>query len=96
VAAFGSDEGWDQEIGLKSEIVPMTRPFGLYAGNLFQGVVKLNGRPVPHAVVEVEYYNQDKTVKAPTEYMITQVVKADRNGVFSYCVPRADGGGLPH
>jgi cobalt/nickel transport protein len=89
VAAFGDDEGWDQEIGLKTEIVPMTRPFGLYAGNLFQGVVKLNGKPVPHAVVEVESYNRDKTVKAPTEYMITQKVKADPNGVFSYCVPRS-------
>lgn len=35
VSAFGL-EGWDRELGLKTEIVPLTRPFGLYAGNVFQ------------------------------------------------------------
>jgi cobalt/nickel transport protein len=48
VAAFGDDEGWDQEIGLKTEIVPLSKPFGLYAGNVFQGIVKLNGKTVPY------------------------------------------------
>ena len=51
VAAFGSDEGWDDEIGLETEIVPLARPFGLYAGNVFQGIVKLDGKPVPYAEV---------------------------------------------
>jgi len=87
VAAFGDDDGWDDEVGLKTEIIPLSRPFGLYAGNLFQGVVKLDGKPVPHAEIEVEYYNQDKTAIAPTDYMITQTIKADQNGVFSYCAP---------
>ncbi len=89
VGAFGDEEGWDRPVGLKTEIVPLTRPFGLYAGNLFQGVVLLDGKPVPYAEVEVEYYNQDRKAEAPTEYMITQVIKADRNGVFSYAVPKA-------
>jgi len=40
VTAFGDDEGWDEEIGLKTEIVPLSKPFGLYAGNIFQGVGK--------------------------------------------------------
>ncbi len=31
VAAFGGEEDWDQEVGLKAEIIPLTRPFGLYA-----------------------------------------------------------------
>lgn len=89
VTAFEDDEGWDNEIGLKTEIVPLSKPFGLYAGNLFQGVVKLNGKPVPYAEVEVEYYNEDGKSKAPTPYMITQTIKADQNGVFSYAAPRA-------
>ncbi|MCP4579950.1 MAG: DUF4198 domain-containing protein, partial [Deltaproteobacteria bacterium] len=55
VTAFGDDEGWDEEIGLKTEIVPLSKPFGLYAGNVFQGIVKLDGKPVPYAEVEVEY-----------------------------------------
>lgn len=87
VAAFGDDSGWDNELGLKTEIVPLTKPLGLYSGNLFQGIVKLNGKPVPYAEVEVEYYNEENKVQAPSEDMITQTVKADSNGVFSYTVP---------
>lgn len=89
VAAFGDDEGWDEEIGLKTEIVPLSKPFGLYAGNVFQGIVKLNGKPVPYAEVEVEYYNEDGKSHAPTDYMVTQTIKADQNGVFTYAAPRS-------
>jgi len=89
VAAFGDDEGWDGELGLKTEIVPLTKPFGLYAGNTFQGIVKMDGQPVPYAEVEIEFYNQDGTAQAPTVYMITQTIKADPNGVFSYAAPKA-------
>jgi cobalt/nickel transport protein len=87
VAAFGDDEGWDEEIGLKTEIVPLSKPFGLYAGNVFQGSVKLDGKPVPFAEVEVEYYNSEKKYTAPTAYLVTQTVKADGNGVFTYAAP---------
>jgi cobalt/nickel transport protein len=87
VAAFVDDEGWDAELGLKTEIVPLSRPFGLYAGNLFQGVVELGGSAVPNAAVEVAYYNSENGHTAPTEYMITQTVKTDGNGVFTYATP---------
>ena len=89
VAAFGDDEGWDGEVGLKTEIVPLSKPFGLYAGNVFQGIVKLDGKPVPWAVVEVEFYNKDKKAVAPTDYMVAQTIKADQNGAFTYAAPRA-------
>lgn len=89
VTAFGDDEGWDEEIGLKTEIVPLSKPYGLYAGNVFQGIVKMDGKPVPYAEVEVEYYNDRKQFTAPTDYMITQTVKADKNGVFTYAAPES-------
>ena len=89
LAAFGDDEGWDQAIGLKAEIVPLTKPFGLYACNVFQGIVKFNAKPIPYAEVEVEYFNQDKKAQAPTDYMVTQTIKADQNGVFTYAPPRS-------
>jgi cobalt/nickel transport protein len=89
VAAFGDDTGWDVELGVKTEIVPLSRPFGLYAGNIFQGIVKLNGNIVPFAQVEVEYYNREKKADAPSELMITQTIKADQNGVFSYAAPHS-------
>ena len=87
VTAFGDDEGWDAELGLKSEIVPLAKPYGLYAGNVFQGIVKMDGKPIPYAEVEVEYYNQDQKAQAPTDTMITQTIKADGNGVFTYATP---------
>jgi len=89
VAAYGGEEGWDSEIGLKTEIVPLSKPYGLYAGNIFQGIVKKDGQPVPFAEVEVEYYNENKKATAPTDYMVTQTLKADGNGIFSYAPPVA-------
>ncbi len=89
VAAFGSDEGWDTELGLKTEIVPLSKPFGLYKGNVFQGIVKLEGQVVPYAEVEVEFFNRDRKAHAPSDYMVTQTIKADENGVFTYSAPAA-------
>ena len=89
VAAYGQEEGWDGEAGLKTEIVPLSKPYGLYAGNLFQGIVKVDGKAVPWAEVEIEYYNKDKKATAPTDYMVTQTIHADGNGVFGYAPPVA-------
>ncbi|MBI5450199.1 MAG: DUF4198 domain-containing protein [Gammaproteobacteria bacterium] len=88
VNGFGLEEGWDQEVGLKTEIIPMTRPYGLYAGNVFQGIVKVDGKPAPNTEVEVEYYANGK-IKVGADPMITQVIKADSNGVFTYAMPKA-------
>lgn len=89
VGAFGKEEGWGAEVGLKAEIAPLTRPYGLWTGNVFQGIVKVNGKPVPFADVEVEFYNEAGKVKAPDDTYITQVIKADANGVFTYAMPKA-------
>jgi cobalt/nickel transport protein len=88
VSAFGAEKGWDDPVGLKTEIIPLTRPFGVYSGNVFQGIVMLNGKPVPYSEVEVEFYNRDGKAEAINEYFVTQVIKADSNGVFTYGVPR--------
>jgi len=88
-AAYGDDEGWDKPLGLKTEIVPLAKPYGLYAGNVFQGQVLLDGKPVPGADVEIEYYMNGKAGKAPSDYMVTQTVKADPNGIFTYAAPKA-------
>ncbi len=87
VSAYGDDSGWDAELGLRTEIVPLTKPFGLWAGNVFQGIVKLDGAAVPYAEVEVEYYNEDGSATVPSDLMVTQTVKADGEGVFTYAAP---------
>jgi len=89
VNAFGLEEGWDQPVGLKTEIVPLSRPYGLYTGNLMRGRVLVDGKPVPNTTVEVEYYNQDHSLHADADPLITQVVKTDDNGIFAYSMPRA-------
>lgn len=89
VNALGLESGWDAEVGLKAEIVPLTRPYGLWTGNVFTGVVKFNGKPAPGVPVEVEYFNIGGVVKAPADPFIAQVVKTDANGVFAYAMPRA-------
>ncbi len=87
VNAFGMEEGWDHELGLPLEIVPLTRPYGLWTNNLFRGIVKHNGKPVPFARVEVEYYNNEGRISAPADSFITQIVKTDANGVFAFSMP---------
>lgn len=89
VNAFGMEEGWDKEVGLKVEIVPLVRPYGIYSGNLFYGIVKFNGKPVPFCDVEVEYYNENGKIKAPYGPFITQVIKTDENGIFYYSFPKS-------
>lgn len=89
VNALGLEEGWDAELKLPTEIIPLVRPYGLWAGNMFRGIVKKNGKPVPYAEIEVEYFNEFGRVTVPSDPFITQVIKADSNGVFSYAMPKA-------
>jgi len=93
VQAFGLEDGWDEPIGLETEIVPLTRPYGLWTNNLFSGQVLLKGEPVAFAEIEIEYLNESadnpSIVTAPADAYVTQVVKADGNGVFHYAMPRA-------
>ncbi|MDA3055226.1 MULTISPECIES: DUF4198 domain-containing protein [unclassified Campylobacter] len=86
IDAYGYGEGWDEPVGLKAEIVPLTRPFGLYAGNSFCGTVLYKNTPAKGVEVEVEYYNKS-ALKAPSEDHITQVVKTNANGEFCFTMP---------
>ncbi len=87
VAAFGEEAGWDEPVGVKTEIVPLSRPFGGYAGYVFTGQVLLDGKPVPGAEVEIEYYNQGGKYTPASDYHVTYVVKADQQGIFSAGCP---------
>jgi len=83
VSAFGLEKDWDKPLGLKYEIVPLTKPFGLYSGNQFIGKVLHNNKEAANIEVEVELYNEFG-LKAPTSSHITQVVKTNKNGNFSF------------
>jgi len=89
IDVLGAEKGWDALVGLPVEIEPLVRPYGLWTGNSFRGIVRYRGKPVPSARVEVEYFNEERRVKPPRAAFITQVIKTDPNGVFSYTMPRA-------
>lgn len=88
VVDFGGAGGWDKAVGLPVEIEPLARPYGLWTGNLFRGIVRKSGKPVPFAEIEVEWRN-DGSVKPPSDPFVTQVIKADASGQFAYAMPRA-------
>ena len=88
VDGYAALVGWDTLVNAPVEIEPLPRPYSLWKGNAFQGIVRKLGEPVPFATIEVEWRN-DGSVTAPTSSYITQVIKADINGRFSYVMPRA-------
>jgi cobalt/nickel transport protein len=88
VVDFGAGDGWDSLVGAPMEIRPLTRPYGLWTGNLFRGVALKDGKPLPNARVEIEWVN-DAGIKVPSDPFTTQIVKTDQNGIFAYAIPRA-------
>lgn len=87
IDAYNAGEGWDKPIGVKAEIVPLSRPYSLYKNNIFSATVLYKGKPLPYVTIEVEFLNIDK-IKAPTDGHITQVIKTDSNGVFHFAMPK--------
>lgn len=91
---------WNEELGLKAEIVPLTKPYAIYAGGTFTGVVKSEGKPVPFAEIEVEYVNyepdmqknafaKEGKINVPADAFITMTIFADANGTFTFGIPAA-------
>ncbi|PSM51473.1 DUF4198 domain-containing protein [Campylobacter blaseri] len=100
VNVAGAPTDWDSELGLKAEIVPLTKPYSIWTGSTFSGIVKGNGKPVPFAEIEVEYLNYDVDIKAnkmgkkahakaPQDSFVTLTIKADQDGKFTFGIPKA-------
>ncbi|ACZ12567.1 DUF4198 domain-containing protein [Sulfurospirillum deleyianum] len=99
VNVAGTPTDWDADLGLKAEIVPLTKPYAIWEGGSFTGVVKSNGKPVPFAEIEVEYINRDvdiknnkmgkDRVKAPQDAFVTMGIKANKDGEFTFALPKA-------
>jgi cobalt/nickel transport protein len=88
VNAYGLAEGWDEPIGLPVEILPLVRPYDVWTGQLFRGIVLQDGAPVPFAEVEVEWRN-DGTLDAAALAFTTQAIRADAGGAFAFALTRA-------
>jgi cobalt/nickel transport protein len=100
VNVAGIPTDWDGDMGLPAEIVPLDKPYALWTGNVFRGIVKREGKTVPFAEIEVEYLNHDPIinknsfakkahVEAPQDAFVTMAIKADMNGCFTFGIPKA-------
>lgn len=98
----GAPTDWEKPAGLPVEILPLDKPYALWTGNVFRGVVvRKQGEkyvPVPGAEIEVEYLNHAITghafdkkaaVEAPQDAFVTQTILADEKGEFAYGIPKA-------
>ncbi|AXH10215.1 nickel transporter [Malaciobacter halophilus] len=95
----GTPTDWDSELGLKAEIVPLTKPYAIWEGGSFTGIVKSKGKVVPYAEIEVEYLNRDVDIKnnkmgkdrvtAPQDAFVTMTIKANKDGEFTFAIPKA-------
>jgi len=99
VNSGGFPTDWDAEIGLPAEIVPLDKPYALWTGNVFRGIVKGNGKPVPYAQIEVEYMNHKPllennafakaaAVQAPQDSFVTMTIKTNADGQFTFGIPK--------
>ncbi len=91
---------WNEPVGLPTEIVPMIKPYALWVGNVFQGQLLSEGKPVPNAYIEVEYLAHQPDLAAnalspkadleyPNDALVAQAIYTDANGVFTFGVPKA-------
>lgn len=93
VNVLALEEGWDEPVGLEAEIIPLSRPYGLWTGNLFSGQVLLGGEPAPYVAIEVAWLGTAPDTppilpRTATAFRI-QKIRTDANGVFHYAMPRA-------
>ena len=99
VNVAGTPTNWDAELGLKAEIVPLTKPYAIWEHGSFTGIVKSKGKVVPYAEIEVEYLNRDvdmknnkmgsSKVEAPQDAFVTMTIKANKDGEFTFAIPKA-------
>ena len=96
----GEPGAWMEPVGLPTEIVPLAKPYDRWTGNVFQGQVLFNGKPVSKAEIEIEFLNHEPlldkkafakkaSATAPQDAFILQTIFADENGVFTFGIPKA-------
>src|SRR5262249_32186824 len=89
-----AQKGWDAVVGQGFEITPLTRPYGLQPGMVFQAQALLDGKPAPRALVEVERYNATPPKQLPADEHITRTVRTDPNGVATCTLTEAGWWGI--
>lgn len=88
VPVRGVDRGWHLPAGLRFEIVPLSRPFGLSAPALFSGRLLRDGKPVADAPVRMVCINAEQGA-APSPWHEALAAVTNALGEFSFVLDRA-------
>src|SRR5207247_7253837 len=78
-----AQKGWDASFGKGMEMTPLTRPYGLQPGMVFQARVLADGQALAGTVIEVERYNPSPPANLPPDEHITRTAKTDPAGVVT-------------
>jgi cobalt/nickel transport protein len=86
-----AQKGWDARLGDATQfaVVPLTRPYGLRAGSVFQAAVHPNDAAGVSHLVEVERFNPEPPAALPPDEHITLALKTDPLGTATCTLPEA-------
>ena len=92
VLHVSTQKGWDADLGRHFRIVPITRPYGLLPGmvfqaQVFQDQVSETALPLKNSVVEFERYHPAPPKDLPIDELITFKTKTDSQGVVTVSFP---------
>jgi cobalt/nickel transport protein len=93
-----TQKGWGAYLNEPTELVPITRPYGLLPGMVFQARAlfplppefakgKERSQPLAGALVEFERYNDKPTKEGPEDELMTFRTQTDSQGVLTGALP---------
>ncbi len=96
----GVPGNWNAPLGLKTEWVPLNKPYAVWTGSTFKAQLLKDGKPCPNHEVEVEYVNHEPDMKnnsfskkakakAPQSSFETMGVMTDNQGYVTFAIPKA-------
>lgn len=90
---YAAGEEWAPQLNTPVEIIPLTRPFGLWTNSVFTGRVLKNGKPAAGVSVEVEYDNKSNVPIIADAYG-KHITTTNASGEFSVTLPKAGWWGI--
>jgi len=93
----GIPTGWNEPLGLPTEIVPLNKPNNIITGSTFSGVLLSNGKPVAGAEIEIEYMAAEPDMKTHKPGAVKSgpmpggalVAITGDDGTFTFGIPKA-------
>jgi cobalt/nickel transport protein len=84
-----AEKGWDARLGEATQfaVVPLTRPYGLRAGTVFQAAIYPHDAPGVSHLVEVERFSPQPPAALPPDEHITLTLKTDPLGTATCTLP---------